>query len=108
MPGYRISWLRDEFAPFLAMAQMIYQTGTPVCSAPSAHNLRAVSTLFLPVKEWADHLAVGLEDDPPVDAALILCFLRHRHPGCAWARPPAPAMQVFFCCCIYPGTMVYI
>ena len=28
---------------------------------------------------------------PPVDAALILCFLRHRHPGCAWARPPAPA-----------------
>ena len=29
--------------------------------------------------------------DPPVDAALIMCFLRHRHPGCAWASPPAPA-----------------
>ena len=75
LPGYRISWLRDEFAPFLAMAQMIYQTGTPVCSAPSAHNLRAVSTLFLPVKKWADQLAVGLEDDPPVDAARRWAFV---------------------------------
>lgn len=27
--------------------------------------------------------------DPPVDADLIMCFLRHRHPGCAWASPPA-------------------
>lgn len=31
----------------------------------------------------------GKSLDPPVDAHLILCFLRHRHPGCAWASPPA-------------------
>mmetsp|Transcript_10498 Transcript_10498/g.11984 ORF Transcript_10498/g.11984 Transcript_10498/m.11984 type:complete len:401 (+) Transcript_10498:238-1440(+) len=26
---------------------------------------------------------------PPVEAKLIMCFLRHRHTGCAWATPPA-------------------
>eukprot|EP00192_Tetraselmis_astigmatica_P011524 CAMPEP_0117680384 /NCGR_PEP_ID=MMETSP0804-20121206/18323_1 /TAXON_ID=1074897 /ORGANISM="Tetraselmis astigmatica, Strain CCMP880" /LENGTH=374 /DNA_ID=CAMNT_0005489877 /DNA_START=119 /DNA_END=1244 /DNA_ORIENTATION=+ len=28
---------------------------------------------------------------PPVDAHLIMCFLRHRHPGCSLAQPPAMA-----------------
>ena len=28
-----------------------------------------------------------------LDAALIMCFLRHRHPGCTWASPPAPAEE---------------
>jgi len=31
----------------------------------------------------------GTTLNPPVDAHLIMCFLRHRHPGCAWAKPPA-------------------
>ena len=75
LPGYRISWLRDELAPFLAMAQMIYRTGTPVGSAPSAHNLRAVSVLYLPVKKWSDQLAVGLENAQTADAARRWAFI---------------------------------
>ena len=63
LPGYRITWLRDKHNPFLAMAQLIYRTGTPVASAPSAHTLRAVSEFYLPWKDWSDQAIAASDED---------------------------------------------
>lgn len=48
----------------------------------------------LPLGTVINGLSRAAEDaakklSPPMNVRLIMCFLRHRHPGCSWCSPPA-------------------
>ena len=75
LPGYRIMWLHHPHAPFLTMGQLVYRTDTPVVSAPSAHNLRAVEDLSLPLTRMLDHLHQSMGEKKPANIQRYQSFL---------------------------------
>ena len=75
LPGYRIVWLHHPHGPFLTMGQLVYRTDTPVISAPSAHNLRAVEDLSMPLTRMLDHLHQNMGEKTPANMQRYQSFL---------------------------------